>query len=346
MGRPTAALDFRSASSSPMRPISTSNEPPTTPTSPTAPTPSSGSTTYATTWRSTADMRKRGFNCDVDEVDSILIDEARTLLIISGPADDSTRLYYQSIARIVRNTDYDADEVRIVVPTESDCARSRGNSAWRTLRRRSRSTTCTSSAARSRRKSCTGATRSTSSPTARKIDEHRAHSRRPALVRRPAPGGGGQRAGADQRREPTPSIVTPQNFFRMYDKLAGMTGTAETEAAEFAAHLRPAGGADSHQPADGPCGRADSSSSRPRTRFAAVAEDISQRFEVGQPVLVGTASVEKTSSSSSTGIPQRTRARRARGIVAQAAARRHRGDEHGWPRRRDLLGNPEGLAWH
>ncbi len=72
----------------------------------------------------------------VDEVDSILIDEARTPLIISGPAAESARLYYQfaGIARtLVRDEDYEVDEEkRVVVPTEAGIARWSGNWGWRT----------------------------------------------------------------------------------------------------------------------------------------------------------------------------------------------------------------------
>ncbi len=65
------------------------------PTSRTAPTTNSVSTTCATTWRLSKDQRyQRGLHyAIVDEVDSILIDEARTPLIISGPSDDSPQLY-------------------------------------------------------------------------------------------------------------------------------------------------------------------------------------------------------------------------------------------------------------
>ena len=71
------------------------SRPPTPPTSPTAPTTSSASTTCATTWcRTSPTASQRGLHyAIVDEVDSILIDEARTPLIISGQAEDHTELY-------------------------------------------------------------------------------------------------------------------------------------------------------------------------------------------------------------------------------------------------------------
>ena len=92
----------------------------------------------------------------------------------------------------------------------------------------------------------------------------------------------------------TLATITLQNFFRLYDKLSGMTGTAMTEAAEF------------HQiyklgvvpiPTNLPMVRADQSDLVYKTedaKFTAVVEDIAERHEKGQPVLVGTVSVEKS----------------------------------------------------
>src|SRR5690349_22383352 len=89
----------------------------------------------------------------------------------------------------------------------------------------------------------------------------------------------------------TLATITLQNYFRLYDKLAGMTGTAQTEASEL------------HQiyklgvvpiPTNRPMVRADHSDVIYKTeeaKFAAVVEDIAERVGRGQPVLVGTASV-------------------------------------------------------
>jgi preprotein translocase subunit SecA len=97
----------------------------------------------------------------------------------------------------------------------------------------------------------------------------------------------------------TLATITLQNYFRLYDKLSGMTGTAQTEAAEL------------HQiyklgvvpiPTNQPMIRADEADVVYKTepaKFAAVVEDIAERVEVGQPVLVGTASVEKSELLSS-----------------------------------------------
>src|SRR5690606_15487905 len=92
----------------------------------------------------------------------------------------------------------------------------------------------------------------------------------------------------------TLATITLQNYFRLYEKLAGMTGTAETEAAEF------------HQtyklgvvpiPTNRPMIRVDQPDLIYKTeeaKFEAVADDIAERHEKGQPVLVGTTSVEKS----------------------------------------------------
>ncbi len=90
------------------------------------------------------------------------------------------------------------------------------------------------------------------------------------------------------------ATVTLQNYFRMYEKLAGMTGTAETEAAEFAStyqlHVVPI-------PTHRPMIRADEPDlifKSEATKFEAVVEDLKERYDRGQPVLVGTASVAKS----------------------------------------------------
>ena len=92
----------------------------------------------------------------------------------------------------------------------------------------------------------------------------------------------------------TLATITLQNYFRMYDKLAGMTGTAETEAAEFAStydlQVVPI-------PTHRPMVRIDQADLIYKTedaKFDAVVDDIAERYEAGQPVLVGTISVEKS----------------------------------------------------
>jgi len=97
-----------------------------------------------------------------------------------------------------------------------------------------------------------------------------------------------------QEENHTWATVTLQNYFRMYEKLAGMTGTAETEAAEFAStyalEVVPI-------PTNVPMIRTDFADLVFKTeegKFKAVVDDLAERNETGQPVLVGTASVEKS----------------------------------------------------
>ncbi|RAE78081.1 preprotein translocase subunit SecA, partial [Burkholderia multivorans] len=97
-----------------------------------------------------------------------------------------------------------------------------------------------------------------------------------------------------QAENQTLATITLQNYFRLYDKLSGMTGTAETEAAEFMSTYKlgvvPI-------PTNKPMQRVDQPDfvyKNEVAKFDAVVDDIVQRHETGQPVLVGTTSVEKS----------------------------------------------------
>ena len=120
MGRVYRFLGMTPAASSPTR-SRRSVASSTTPTSPTAPTTSSVLITCATTWHGRKpDLVQRGHHyAIVDEVDSILIDEARTPLIISGPAEGDVTRWYRQFARLVlklnRDEDYEVDEKKKVV---------------------------------------------------------------------------------------------------------------------------------------------------------------------------------------------------------------------------------------
>ena len=257
----------------------------------------------------------------VDEVDSILIDEARTPLIISGPAEESTELYYK-IDRIIpklkraativegklseieeqREGDYIVDEKsRAVSLTEQGIA-----SCERLLN-----------------------VDNLYDPQHITILHHvqqglRAH----ALYKRDVdyvvkdgeviivdeftgrmmPGrrwsdGLHQAVEAKEgvrieRENQTLATITFQNYFRMYEKLAGMTGTAETEAEEFAKIYK-------LDVTVVPTNRNLIRINHPdvvykteREKFNAVVEDIIRRNEKGQPVLVGTVSIEKSEAVS------------------------------------------------
>ena len=147
-----------------------------------------------------------------------------------------------------------------------------------------------------------------------------------------------------QEENHTWATVTLQNYFRLYEKLAGMTGTAETEAAEFGNTYKlsvvPI-------PTNEPAIRDDEPDLIYKTeaaKFAAIVEDVRERCDRGQPMLLGTASVEKSEllsrELSKAGVAHEVlnakQHFREAEIVAQAGpqGRRHRGDEHGRPRRR------------
>ena len=251
---------------------------------------------------SRARQRQRGHvYAIVDEVDSILIDEARVPLIISGPAAQSSKLYYQ-FAGIVRglqkDLDYEVDEEkRTVVPTEDginkveealgvDNLYDAVSAAYvhqlqnalraKELYRRDREYLVVD-----------GEVKIVDEFTGR-IQEGRRWS-----------DGLHQAIEAKERvrikdEDHTWATVTLQNYFRMYEKLAGMTGTAQTEAGEFAGTY---GLPVVPIPTNKPMIRVDQPDLIYRTemaKFNAAVADIAERFERGQPVLVGTASVEKS----------------------------------------------------
>ena len=96
-----------------------------------------------------------------------------------------------------------------------------------------------------------------------------------------------------QEENQTLATITLQNYFRMYSKLAGMTGTALTEATEFMKIYKLVGRPDPDEPPDGPRATRTTRSSRPRTASGARSiREIQARHEARQPVLVGTISVE------------------------------------------------------
>ncbi len=315
--------------------------------------------------RSRASMVQRGHvYAIVDEVDSILIDEARTPLIISGPSAESAKLYYQ-FAGIVRTLapeeDYEVDEEkRVVVPTEGGIAkveRQLGVDNLYDLVSINYVHHLTQ-ALRAKELYHRDKDYLVASGEVKIVDEFTGRT----LEGRRWSDGLHQAVEAKERvrileENHTWATVTLQNFFRLYEKLAGMTGTAETEAAEFAntynVPVVPI-------PTNVPMIRADDADfvyKSEDAKFAAVVEDIVDRFERGQPVLVGTASVAKSEHLSRLlerrGIPHQVlnakqHAREAE-IVAQA------GRLHAVTvatnmagRGVDILlgGNPEGLSRH
>ena len=235
----------------------------------------------------------------VDEVDSILVDEARTPLIISGPAEKSTDLYYQVngiIPRLVKDKDYTIDEkARAAVLTEEGVARAENilqvdnlydskyiellhhiNQALKahTLFRRDVDYIVKN-----------GEVIIVDEFTGRLMPGRRySEGLHQALEAK-------ENVRIENENQ-TLATVTFQNYFRMYNKLSGMTGTADTEAAEFkkiydldVAVI----------PTNMPMIRDDFPDSIYKTRrekFNAVMDEIEQLHQKGQPVLVGTISID------------------------------------------------------
>jgi preprotein translocase subunit SecA len=298
----------------------------------------------------------------IDEVDSILIDEAKTPLIISGPSNDSTKLYYQfaSVVRTLRaEEDYEVDEEkRLVLPTEQGIAKVERQLGVENLYD-SISVNYVhqiEKALQAKELYHRDKDYIVIDGQVKIVDEHTGR----VLEGRRWNDGLHQAVEAKERvriqdENHTWATVTLQNYFRMYDKLAGMTGTAETEASEFASTY-------SMQvvpiPTNKPMVRDDQSDlifKSEDAKFAAVVEDIAERFETGQPVLVGTASVAKSEQLSvlldRRGIPHhvlnaKQHAREA--VIVAQAGRLHAVTvaTNMAGRGVDILlgGNPEGLA--
>jgi preprotein translocase subunit SecA len=237
----------------------------------------------------------------VDEVDSILIDEARTPLIISGPASESARLYYQfaGIVRgLTRDMDYEVDEdKRTVVPTEEGIEKVERQLGVENLYDLVSVNYVhqLQQALRAKELYKRDDDYIVQDGEVKIVDEFTGR----ILEGRRWSDGLHQAVEAKERvrikeENHTWATVTYQNYFRMYEKLAGMTGTAETEASEFA---------NTYElpvvpiPTNRPMVRQDQADLIYKTeeaKFNAVVDDIVERYEKGQPVLVGTASVEKS----------------------------------------------------
>ncbi|HEV8115961.1 MAG TPA: preprotein translocase subunit SecA, partial [Acidimicrobiales bacterium] len=247
-------------------------------------------------------MAQRGFVFGiVDEVDSILIDEARTPLIISGPAMESAKLYQQFSAvvrSLKRDLDYEVDEEkRTVAPSEEGVERVEKMLGVDNLYDLVSQNLVHQLTQALRAKElykrdkdyivADGEVKIVDEFTGRILDGRRWSD------------GLHQAVEAKERvrikeENHTWATVTLQNYFRQYEKLAGMTGTAETEASEFAnTYELPVVPIPTHKPmvrVDEP----DLIYKSELSKFGAAIEDIKERHDAGQPVLVGTASVEKS----------------------------------------------------
>ncbi|MET3803690.1 preprotein translocase subunit SecA [Nakamurella sp. UYEF19] len=258
------------------------------------------------------DLVQRGHHfAVVDEVDSILIDEARTPLIISGPADQSSK-WYSEFARLVPRLrrgketggegrgdgDYEVDEAkRTVGVTEDGVAKVEQalgienlyesvntplvgflNNALKAkeLYKKDRDYIVVS-----------GEVLIVDEFTGRVLHGRRYNEGMHQAIE--------AKEGVEIKAEnQTLATITLQNYFRLYERLSGMTGTAQTEAAELSSTYKlgvvPI-------PSNKPVRRADEGDliyKGEDAKFDAVVTDIAERHEKGQPVLVGTASVEKS----------------------------------------------------
>lgn len=250
-----------------------------------------------------SEMVQRGHNfCIVDEVDSILIDEARTPLIISGPSDDDAGLYVKAdtAARTLKEgADYETDEKeKSVAMTESGIQKCEDFLKMPGL---------FSDAAHSDL-----AHRIVQALKAHKlykrdidyvvkdgeviiVDEFTGR----LMIGRRYSDGLHQAIEAKERvkvghESQTLATITLQNYFRMYHKLAGMTGTAATEAEEFREiYGLQVVSIPTHKPmirTDNP----DVIYATEHEKFSAVADEVAERHKNGQPVLVGTTSIENS----------------------------------------------------
>ena len=250
-----------------------------------------------------ADLVQRGHHyAIVDEVDSILIDEARTPLIISGPAEGDVTRWYRQFAKLVlkltRDEDYDVDEKKKVVgildpgitkiedflgidnlyePANTALIGYLNNAIKaKELFLRDKDYVVTQ-----------GEVLIVDEHTGRILPGRRYNEGLHQAIE--------AKEGVEVKAEnQTFATITLQNYFRMYDKLAGMTGTAETEAAEFMNTYKlgvlPI-------KTNKPMIRKDQDDLIFRTKkekLAAIVKDVAKSHAKGQPVLLGTASVESS----------------------------------------------------
>ncbi|MEE9314461.1 MAG: preprotein translocase subunit SecA [Rhizobiaceae bacterium] len=242
----------------------------------------------------------------VDEVDSILVDEARTPLIISGPIDDKSDLYttIDRFIPLVDDEDYELDEKQRSVNFTED-----GTEKLENLLKENGILTSgnlydvenvgvvhhVNNALKAHKLFTRDKDYMVQHGEVVIIDEFTGR----AMQGRRYSDGQHQALEAKENVEIQPenqtlASITFQNYFRMYDKLAGMTGTAMTEAAEFADIYK----LDVIEvPTNKPVLRLDEDDEVYRTveeKYIAVVLDIISSQRVGQPVLVGTTSIEKS----------------------------------------------------
>ena len=242
----------------------------------------------------------------VDEVDSILIDEARTPLIISGPADKATK-WYQEFAiiaeKLTRDVHYEIDEKKRTIGIhEEGVSKVEELLGIENLYEAVNTPMIgyLNNSVRAKELFKRDKDYVVMSGELLIVDEHTGR----VLSGRRYSEGLHQALEAKERIEikdenQTLATITLQNYFRLYKKLGGMTGTAMTEAAEFMQIYKlgviPIPTNRNSQRID----QADYIYKTELGKFEAVANDIAQRHKKGQPVLIGTVSVEKSEELSS-----------------------------------------------
>jgi preprotein translocase subunit SecA len=249
------------------------------------------------------DLVQRGHNfAIVDEVDSILIDEARTPLIISGPSDGDANRWYSEFAKVVltmsTGTDYEVDEKkRTVGVLEPGIAKVEDYLGIDNLYESLNTPLIgfLNNAIKAKELFKRDKDYVVLNGEVMIVDEHTGR----VLPGRRYNEGMHQaieaKEGVDIKSEnQTLATITLQNYFRLYNKLSGMTGTAATEAAEFQGTYKlgviPI-------PTNRPMVRMDQPDlvyKNEKGKWDSVVQDIIERHQKGQPVLVGTTSVEKS----------------------------------------------------
>lgn len=239
--------------------------------------------------------------CLIDEVDSILIDEARTPLIISGPGQNSTDAYY-TVAKLVpqlkKEEDYTIDEKqKTVAPTEAGVAKMEkllhvenlydaenlelNHLFVQALRAQTMMTRDKDYVVKD------GEVVIVDEFTGRLMYGRRYSDGLHQAIE--------AKEGLEvQRESQTLATITFQNYFRMYDKLAGMTGTAKTEEQEF---IKIYGLPVLQVPTNKPIQRKDLPDvifKNKRGKYKAVVREVERRHATGQPMLIGTTSIEQS----------------------------------------------------
>ncbi len=248
------------------------------------------------------DLVQRGHHyAIVDEVDSILIDEARTPLIISGPASENKQWYpvfARLASRLQRDLDYEVDEKKRTIAVLSHGIETTEDVLGVENLYESANTPLIgylNNAIRAKELFKRDRDYVIAQGEVLIVDEHTGRT----LIGRRYSEGLHQALEAKENvtikdEYQTLATITLQNYFRMYNKLAGMTGTAKTEESEF---QKIYGLGVLEIPTNMPMIRKDETDLIYRTeaaKFDAIVADVAARHEKGQPVLIGTASVNKS----------------------------------------------------